>query len=137
MNPSRPYLLRGLYEWLLDNDATPYLLVEAELPGVMVPEQFVEDGRIVLNIAPGAVQALNIDDQAVSFNARFGGVPMDVYIPLAAVAAIYSREDGQGMGFGMEPGAELYEQEEPVQDEVQQPEPDARPQGRPSLKVVK
>ncbi len=138
MNPSRPYLLRALYEWLLDNDATPYLLVDAQYRNVVVPEQFIEDGRIVLNLSPSAVRGLHIDDQALTFNARFGGVPMDVYVPIGAVAAIYAREDGQGMGFGMEPGAELYD----VADEAPQPEPEPsqpeRPaQKRPSLKVVK
>ncbi|WP_343809089.1 ClpXP protease specificity-enhancing factor [Marinobacterium maritimum] len=113
MKPSRPYLLRALYEWVLDNNMTPHIAVDATLQGVQVPEQFVQDGQITLNIAPGAVQGLLIDDQGVSFSARFGGVPMNVYAPIVAVMAIFTRENGMGMGFGMEPGIEaLLEQVE-------------------------
>lgn len=133
MKPSRPYLIRALHEWLTDNESTPHLAVDATISGVMVPEQFVTDGQIVLNIGYSAVQNLLIDEQAVSFSARFGGVPMNVYIPMAAVLALYARENGAGMGFGMEPGAELYEVLEPETP----PEPPKGPSGRPSLKVVK
>lgn len=133
MKPSRPYLIRALHEWLTDNQCTPHLAVDATIAGVMVPEQFVTDGQIVLNIGYSAVQNLLIDEQAVSFSARFGGVPMNVYIPMAAVLALYARENGAGMGFGMEPGAELYE----TLDSEQPPEPPKGPSGRPSLKVVK
>lgn len=153
MTPSRPYILRALYEWLLDNDSTPYLLVDATINQVTVPLQFVKDGRIVLNISPSAVRSLHIDNDALSFNARFSGRPMDVYVPIGAVQAIYSSENGEGMGFGMEPGVEAYEAlmaepmveavpedvtpeqvEEMVDEVVQKP---SRPSGRPSLKVVK
>jgi len=147
MTPSRPYILRALYEWLLDNDSTPYLLVDATVVQVTVPQQFVKDGRIVLNISPTAVRDLHIDNDALSFNARFSGQPMDVYVPIVAVLAIYASENGEGMGFGMEPGVEAYEAlmaDEPevsqpaVADEAEQPaERPARPSGRPSLKVVK
>ena len=107
MTPSRPYILRALYEWLLDNDSTPYLLVDATIRNVTVPQQFVKDGRIVLNISPSAVRGLHIDNDALSFNARFSGQPMDVYVPIVAVQAIYASENGDGMGFGMEPGVLL------------------------------
>ena len=73
IKPSRPYLLRALHEWVLDNGLTPHLAVDATLQGVQVPEQFVQDGQITLNIAPGAVQGLMIDDHGISFSARFGG----------------------------------------------------------------
>lgn len=106
IKPSRPYLLRSLYEWVLDNNMTPHIAVDATLQGVQVPEQFVQDGQITLNIAPTAVQGLLMDDQGVSFNARFGGVPMNVFVPMIAVMAIFTRENGMGMGFGMEPGVE-------------------------------
>ncbi len=134
MKPSRPYLIKALQEWLLDNDCTPHLAVDVAVKGVMVPEQFISDGQIVLNISPSAVQNFLLDDQAISFNARFGGVPMNVYVPMAAVLAVYARENGAGMGFGMEPGAEYYELE-PLDPEV--PEPPKPSSGRPSLKVVK
>lgn len=113
MTPSRPYLLKALHEWISDNELTPHLVVDAHMDGVMVPSEFVADGQIVLNIAYGAVRDLLMGNEGISFNARFGGVPMNVYIPMAAVLAIYARENGQGMGFGMEPGAEaLYQQPE-------------------------
>ena len=145
MTPSRPYLLRAFYDWLLDNDMNPHLLVNANLPHVQVPQQFVRDGQIVLNIAPQAVMAFTLDNEALSFSARFGGVPMQVYIPMAAVMAIHSRENGVGTFFPAEPAYEEWEkaahQNEAVDaadssDPEPEPEP-PRPTGRPSLRVVK
>ena len=106
LTPSRSYLIKALHEWMTDNDLTPHLAVDARVQGVMVPDQFTRDEQLVLNISYSAVQGLAIDNDGVSFNARFGGVPMNVFIPLAATLAIYARENGQGMGFGMEPGAD-------------------------------
>lgn len=103
MLSSRPYLARALYEWLLDNDNTPYIVVDAEQEGVQVPRQHVQNGQIVLNIAPGAVRDLLIANEGVSFSARFGGQPMHVSVPTAALVALYSRENGVGMVFGHEP----------------------------------
>lgn len=103
MKSSRPYLARALYEWLLDNELTPYLVVDATLPGVEVPRQFVQNGQIVLNVAPTAVRDLFMENQAIGFNARFGGQPMQVMIPIPALIAIYARENGSGMVFGHEP----------------------------------
>lgn len=103
MNSSRPYLVRALYEWIVDNDCTPHLLVNAEYPGVQVPPGFASDGQIVLNTSPSAVRHLHMDNQAVSFDGRFGGVAHTLYIPAAAILAIYARENGQGMVFDMEP----------------------------------
>lgn len=112
MKSSRPYLARALYEWLLDNELTPYLVVDATLPGVEVPRQFVQNGQIVLNVAPTAVRDLFMENQAIGFNARFGGQPMQVMIPIPALIAIYARENGTGMVFGHEPelgdGAETF-----------------------------
>lgn len=105
MTPSRPYLLRALNEWILENDCTPYVLVDAGLPGVQVPEDYVNNGQIVLNISTSAVKSLYIDDDGLSFNARFGGVPIDLYVPMVAILAIYAKENGQGMVFGNEAGA--------------------------------
>jgi len=72
MNSSRPYIMRALYEWIVENDLTPYVLVEASISGVIVPQQFVKDNQIVLNISPDAVVDLNISNEAVVFNGRFG-----------------------------------------------------------------
>ncbi len=128
MTPSRPYLLRAINEWILDNQCTPYLLVDAEVEGVDVPRQYVENGKIVLNIDPAAVRDLVLGNEEVSFSARFQGKPWHIFIPIRAVLAIYAQENGRGMMFNEEEGSE--------------PPPSgsgpAKPSGgRPSLKVVK
>lgn len=97
MTSHRPYLLRALYEWIADNGMTPHLLVDATRPGVRVPPHTVQDGKVVLNIAARAVAHLDMDNDAVAFTARFGGVSHAVIVPVDAVLAIYARETGQGM----------------------------------------
>ena len=104
MTSSRPYLIRALYEWITDNNMTPHLLVDADAEGVMVPQEHVHEGRIVLNINPSAVQGLMLGNDWIKFNARFGGTPRSLEFPLVAVMAVYARESGQGMAFGHEPG---------------------------------
>ena len=99
MTPSRPYLLRAFFDWLLDNELTPHLVVNVNIPHVMVPMQFVQDGQIVLNIAPRAVGQFHMDNEAVSFSARFGGVSQQLYVPMRAVLGLYARENGQGLFF--------------------------------------
>lgn len=127
MTSSRPYLIRALYEWIVDNGLTPYLLVDVEKEGLSAPLEFADNGKLVLNIAPRAVRDLNVANDAVTFNARFGGVARDVYVPVQAVLAIYARENGQGMLFS-------------ERDDNGGPPPS--PQGpsgggRPTLRVVK
>lgn len=133
LTSSRPYLLRALSEWMIDNGATPHLLVDARIDGVQVPLQFVRDGQITLNVGPRAVQMLRIDNDALSFTARFGGVPMSVYVPVAAVLAIFTKETGEGMVFGSEPGR--------IGPPPASPLPEGGSAGgrasRPSLKVVR
>ncbi|WP_133405782.1 ClpXP protease specificity-enhancing factor [Parashewanella tropica] len=102
LTPNRPYLLRAYYEWLLDNDLTPHLVVDAFVPGTQVPQQYVKDGQIVLNVAPSAVMNLEMGNSYVEFNARFGGVPHHILLPMAAIVAIYARENGAGSVFDME-----------------------------------
>jgi len=137
MKSSRPYLVRALYEWIVDNDCTPHLLVNAEFAGVQVPTGFASDGQIVLNVSPTAVRNLHMDNEAVSFEGRFSGVPQSLYIPAAAVLAIYARENGQGMVFDAEsPMLEGGEIDDPDEQSPPDDEP-PRPNGRPSLKVVK
>lgn len=97
MTSNRPYLIRAIYEWINDNGMTPYLLVNAAHPGVMVPAQAIKDGRIVLNVAARAVTQLSLGDQEIHFLARFGGVSQSVRVPVAAVQAVYAQESGQGM----------------------------------------
>ena len=105
MNSSRPYLVRALYEWIVDNDCTPHLLVDADYPGARVPPGYAKDGQVVLNVSPSAVRHLHMDNDAVSFEGRFGGVPQSLFIPAAAVLAVYARENGQGMVFDLEPSS--------------------------------
>ena len=107
MTSNRPYLLRAFYDWILDNECTPYLVVEADMPHVHVPPQTVKDGQVVLNVSPTAVHALNIEPQQVTFSARFGGVPFEVYLPMYAISAIYARENGAGTMFPPEEFDEL------------------------------
>ncbi|MEA3587862.1 ClpXP protease specificity-enhancing factor [Pseudidiomarina sp. 1APP75-27a] len=131
MTARRPYMLRAVYEWLVDNQLTPHLVVDADQPGCEVPRQFVQDGQIVLNIAPGAVGNLQLLNDRIEFNARFSGKPEHVQVPMIAINALYARENGAGTIFEEEPQLENTSPEPP-------PEPPT-PGGkkRPSLKVVK
>ncbi len=123
MTSNRPYLIRAIHEWLLDNQCTPYMLVSAEAEGVEVPRQYVKEGKIVLNISPQAVEGLQLGNDTVSFLARFGGVSQMVSVPVEAVLAIYAKENGRGM---------MFSEEEPEPDE-----PQPTPPPKPTLKVVK
>lgn len=131
--PKRPYLLRALFDWMTDNGLTPHLVVAADGPGVEVPRQFVEDGRIILNISPSATVGLAIGNDEITFNARFGGTPHRVRIPLASVLGIYARESGEGLVFPPDeyPGGESG----PDTGDTPPRQPD--PPGRPRLKVIK
>ncbi len=126
----RPYLIRAIYDWALDNGYTPYLLVAADQPGVSVPMAFVKDNRIALDVGGMAVRDLNIDADPIFFSARFGGRSHEIVVPSAAVLAIYARENGEGIVFG--------EPEAPTADGSPAPEtPPEPPKGRPKLRVVK
>ncbi len=102
MTPSRPYLIRAMYEWIVDNGMTPYILADTSSDQVKIPRQYEEDGKIVLNIGPTAVQSLDLGQEAVCFDARFDSQPMTVVVPIEFVLAIYTRENGQGMMFADE-----------------------------------
>ncbi len=129
LTSNRPYLIRALYEWLVDNDLTPHLLVDAQKKDVIVPRQFVEEGRIVLNVTPTAIRDLALGNDYITFNARFGGTPMDVVVPPDAVLGIYARENGRGM---------LFPEETPSDENDTPPDDDPKPpRDRPTLKVVK
>jgi stringent starvation protein B len=99
MNSNRPYLLRALYDWICDNHLTPYVLVDASGDDLNIPHEFVEDGKIVLNISPSAVRDLDLSNDYINFKARFSGKSMNVYFANAAVLAIYAKENGRGMIF--------------------------------------
>jgi stringent starvation protein B len=129
VTPSRPYIVRAIYEWIVDNDCTPHLLVDATIPYVVVPESYVKDGQIVLNISPSAVVGLQMDNERISFNGRFGGQPRDIDVPVSAVLGIYARENGQGMVFD---AATTPDPEPPESDP-----PNPSSAKRPALKIVK
>jgi stringent starvation protein B len=128
---TKPYLIRAIYEWCSDSGLTPYLAVAVD-QNCQVPMEFVKEGEIVLNIGGGATPNLTINNDWISFNARFGGVAREIMVPVGAVIGIYAKENGQGLFFGREETVDGV-------DEAQSPsEPVApKPGGRPSLKVVK
>jgi len=126
MTSLKPYLIRSIYEWIIDNDLTPHLLVDAENSQAILPQQFIEDGKIVLNIRPEAIQGLSLGNEEIQFNARFSGKPMHIVTPIAAVMAIYAKENGKGM---------IFDQEDEESDNT--PPPESKPPARPTLRVVK
>lgn len=132
MNSSRPYFLRALYEWIIDNKLTPHLMVDAVLPGVSVPQQYVKDGKIILNAAPEAIQNLSMTNEWVNFDARFSGVTHRIRLPMMAISAIYAVENGRGM---------VFEKEEFTQTDYMPAQPVAttseKPKGKPMLRVIK
>lgn len=127
MTPLKPYLIRSIYEWIVDNNLTPHLLVNAEYPGVILPTDFIEDGRIVLNVRPEAIQGLVLGNDEIEFNARFGGKAMHISTPTGAILAIYAKENGKGMIFDPDEDG----------DETPPPEPETKTPQRPQLRVVK
>jgi stringent starvation protein B len=129
MTPLKPYLIRSIYEWIVENDCTPHLLIDATNKHAVLPVQFIEDGKIVLNVRPAAVDSLSLDNDEISFNARFGGRPMHIIAPVKAVLAIYAKENGKGMVFDAELGDEG--------DDDDASPPDKTPPTKPSLRVVK
>lgn len=129
----RPYLIRAMFDWAVDNGLTPHLVVSAEAPGVEVPRQFAQDGKVTLNISPRAAQGLSIGNDLISFSARFGGQPWQVRVPPGAVLAVYARENGEGVVFGeVETPDGTTPPESPASGPGQPPK-----RGRPQLKVVK
>jgi stringent starvation protein B len=99
MTPRRPYFIRAIYEWISDNHLTPYIAVDAELPNVSVPTDYVKDGRIVFDISFTATNKLRTGNDAIEFEARFSGKIEHIYIPINAVMAIYAKENSLGMVF--------------------------------------
>ena len=99
LTPTRPYMVRAIFEWLEDNNLTPHIMVDTTQPNVTVPVEYVHDGRIVLNIASRATGNLVINNDFINFHARFGGVSQELWVPMQAVMGIYARENSQGMFF--------------------------------------
>jgi len=137
ISPTRPYLVRAIYEWINDNALTPYLLINAEEKGVFVPQQYIKDGQIVLNIAPHAVHQLLMDNDAVGFSARFGGVPQQVYVPMRAIMGLYARENGQGLFFDANEYAnETVEDTNTPTEETPTQQAGTAPVKKPSLRIL-
>lgn len=136
MTSSRPYLIRAMYQWITDNGMTPHLLVDVAIDGVQVPTEHVQNGKIILNVAPMAIGALILGDEEITFSARFSGKSMSIYFPIEAVLAVYAKENGQGMMFSEDDGAVSSDSEDDPD-----PDPDSGPGSskakRPSLRVVK
>ena len=131
MTSSRPYLVRAMYQWIADNGMTPHLLVDVTIDGVLVPPEHVQNGKIILNIAPMAVSNLVLGDEEVTFSARFSGQSMGIVIPVDAILAVYAKENGQGMIFSEDDGAVS------SPDDGDDPDPDPDKPKRPTLRVVK
>ena len=134
MTSSRPYLIRGIYQWIADNGMTPHLLVDVTIEGVHVPAEHVQNGKIILNIAPMAISSLVLGDEDITFGARFSGKPQNLYVPIDAVLAVYAKENGQGMMFSVDDGAMS-------SDDDKDPDPGSGSKAtktkKPSLRVVK
>lgn len=127
----RPYLIRAVYDWAADNGYTPHLLISADAQGVIVPREYVKEGRITLNISPMAVQNLDLRHDPIRFFARFGGQPFEVQVPAGAVLAVFARENGDGIVFGE------VEPTDPVDKGSGKQGPTPPAGGRPKLRVVK
>jgi stringent starvation protein B len=140
MSSSRPFIIRALYEWIVENACTPYILVNAFADDVEVPQEHVKDGQIVLNISPSAVESLVVENKALEFNGRFAGIPTRVYVPITAVLGIYARENGQGMVFDNDAGSH---EPPPAPDsggggqDSDKPKSSSSIKNKPGLRVVK
>ena len=129
----KPYLIRAVREWAIDNGFTPQLLVDASKPSVNVPAQYVDEDRIVLNIHDQAVQGLEMSNEWILFNARFSGTVHQIDIPIEAVVGIFSRETQQGLAFTLD---EIEQEQEIDSDDALQVDAEAR-QGKPNLRIVR
>lgn len=132
---TKPYLLRAIWEWCCDNGFTPHIAVAVD-QRTRVPREFVKDGQIVLNLGPGATNKLQIGNEFVEFQARFGGVARELSVPIQQVAAIYARENGAGMAFDLDEEALLTARVE-AEDSDPEPEPPRPEVGRPKLQRIK
>lgn len=132
---TKPYMLRALYEWCVDNGFTPHLVVAVD-DNTRVPMGYVKDGEIVLNINYSATKDLLIENESITFSARFNGVSSNIYVPMGAVKGIFARENGQGMFFEPEPTSAKQPETLESRTNDQEPPPPP-PKGRPTLKVVK
>jgi stringent starvation protein B len=127
LTSTKPYLIRALHEWILDNGCTPHVIVNTDVEDVEVPSQYIEDGRIVLNISDDAVRQLAITNEYIEFNARFNGVATQIYAPVTAIVAIYAVENGQGMVFHEEEAPPPSPTEPEQKKSIKRPNPKEKP----------
>lgn len=139
LTSSVPYLLRAVNEWILDNNCTPFLVVDATVEGTIVPMDYVKDGQIILNIGPQAIRDLVMVNEHVMFNGRFNGIAHEIYVPMDAVLGLVTRENGEGMWFPREETPPEPPGDGPGQDGPGGPTQREAPKkkGKPSLKVIK
>lgn len=155
MTPNQPYLLRAFYDWIIDNDLTPYMVIDVNYPNVLVPTKFINDGQIVLNLSPSACVNFNMDLEYIEFQARFSGQPMNVSFPVASVSAVYAKENGAGTVFTVPEPPEVVEapEEKPpikkstlssLKSVASKPatsddddKPPTKPTNKPGLRIVK
>ncbi|WP_198336398.1 ClpXP protease specificity-enhancing factor [Psychrobacter celer] len=135
LTPTRPYMVRALYQWIEDNALTPYLMVDATAKNVQVPTEHVQDGRIVLNIASRATGNMRIDNDYIQFSARFGGVSQEIWVPLTAVMGIYAKENSQGMFFDPNEYDNYVPEEQHTTPKSDKPKP--KRDNKAGLKVLK
>jgi stringent starvation protein B len=132
---TKPYMLRAMYEWCVDNGLTPHLVVTVDA-NTLVPRAYVKDGEIVLNINGSATKNLLIGNDAITFSARFGGVANNIYVPVEAVRGIFARENGHGMFFDLTDEVEPSKDGKALSKLDEAPEPPP-PGNKPTLKLVK
>ncbi len=140
LTPTRPYMVRAIYQWLEDNELTPYLMVDATHKNTKVPMEYVEDGRIVLSIASQATGKMEMDNDFIHFHARFGGISQEIWVPLSAVMAIYAKENSQiGMFFDPQEYANYTPSTETPQPSTKQSSRRNRPkrENKAGLKILK
>jgi stringent starvation protein B len=137
MTSNQPYLLRAFYEWIVDNNLTPYLVVDANVAGTQVPQEHVLDGQIVLNVSPSSTGKLQLGNVEITFDARFGGVPRNLVVPCKAVLAIYAKENGAGTVFTAEDGFDEQEAPQLTSVESSSETSDTPKKSKPTLTVVK
>lgn len=130
MTSNKPYLLRSFYDWIVDNQLTPYILVDANYPNLQIPKEHVSQGRIVLNISPTATRGLVLENDRIVFTARFSGETQQVFVSPESVLEIYAKENGRGIAFAPEEGS-------PPPPNKEASDADATGRNKPSLKLVK
>lgn len=152
MTSNKPYIVRAFYQWISDNQLTPYIAVDVSVYGVLVPMAYVTDGQIVLNVSMSAVGSISLGDHAIEVSARFGGKLEHIVVPYGAIAAIYAKENGAGTSLAIEhlepesnteksldkpKGLSSVSSDKTSTGKAKSETGSSKPKGKPSLKVIK